>query len=319
MIKKSLILFFALICIFFAFGVHAQIKSEDISLNISPAQPKANEKVSASLSSYMLDLNKALISWNLNGQPATQGVGQKNFSFNSGSNGSQTIISVTINTVDGLSINKQFTINPASIDVLWEAYDSYVPPFYKGKALLSSESTAKIVALLSSSKNSGVSYNWKLDGSSQLDSSGYGKSFYLFKKTYLDKNNTVEVIASNLMGQSLGSGKIGLSNGNPKILFYKKDQNLGTQWQQTLEDGFNVDKNGETIVVEPYFMSPKNLNSSDFSLNWELAGTQINTPAVKNELSIKPDSKGGSSAIKVTVENIKSMFLNANKTINVSF
>ena len=319
MLKKSLILFFALIYVFFAFSAFAQVKNEDISLSINPAQPQANETVFASLSSYMVDLNKTLITWSINGQTAITGVGQKTFSFKSGANNSQTTINIKIDTVDGFSVNKQFVVNTGSIDVLWEAPNSYTPPFYKGKALLNKEDLVKIVVLLNSNKSNSASYNWKADGSNKVDSSGYGKSYYLLKKTYLDRNNTVEVSASGLTGESFGYGKIDISDGDTKILFYKKDPNLGTLWQQSLTDGFNINNNGETIVVEPYFMSPKNINSSDFSLNWTLGGSAIPTPEIKNELSIKPQSTGGSSVIKVALENIKSMFITTSKEINVNF
>jgi len=319
MIKKNLILFLALICVFFAFSVKAQIKSNDISLNLNPKEPGANETVYASISSYMTDLNKSFISWTLNGQTVVQGVGQKNFSFKTGESGSQTSIDVKIDNTDGSSINKQVVVNPIGIDLLWETYDSYVPPFYKGKALLSSEGTVKAVALLNSNKSSGATYNWKVDGDGKMDSSGYGKNFYVFKKSYLDKNNTIEVSASNLLGSSLGSGKVNIANGNPKIVFYKKDPNLGTQWESALEDNFRMDSNGETIVFEPYFISPKNLSSSDLNLTWTLGNSPISTPEIKNELNIKPESSGGSSKIKISVENIKKMFLNASKEINVNF
>jgi hypothetical protein len=317
--KKSLILLLALIYVFFAFSVKAQIKSEDVSLNINPKQPSANETVTATISSYVADLNKALISWSLNGQTVVVGVGKKTFSFKTGESGSQTVIAVKIDTANGFSTNKQITITPASIDVLWEASDSYVPPFYKGKALTSSEGIVKAVALLNSTQSSGVSYNWKVNNKSKIDSSGYGKNFYLLKKSYLDKSNIIQVDASNLSGNTVGSGQIEIGTGNPKIVFYKKDSLLGTNWVEALQDGFFIKQSGETVVVEPYFISPKDLNSSDLNLTWSLGGSDISTPEIKNELSIKPESKGGSSKIKVSLENIKRMFLKASREINVNF
>lgn len=317
--KKSLILLLALIYVFFAFSVNAQIKNEDVSLSINPKQPSANETVNASLSSYVTDLNKALISWSLNGQTVVKNVGEKNFTFKTGANGFQTVIDVKIDTPAGFSINKQVTINPANIDLLWEAYDSYVPPFYKGKALISSESLVKAVALLNSNQSNGASYNWKVDSKNKIDSSGYGKNFYILKKSYLDKTNTITVTASNLSGDNLGSGKIDIGTGIPKIVFYKKDPDLGTKWGEALENGFLINQKGETIVVEPYFVSPKKLSSSDLNLTWILGTSAIATPEIKNELNIKPESSNGSSKIQVSIENIKKMFLSISKEINVNF
>ncbi len=319
MLKKSLILSFAIIFVFCASLTNAQVKSEDISLTINPKQPSAGETVSAKLSSYMLNLDKALISWNVNGQLATQAVGKKDFSFQIGENGSQTIIDVKIDTVDGNTISKQLAISPADINLLWEAPDSYVPPFYKGKALFSQESPVKVVVLLNSDKSNSASYNWKLDDNSKIDSSGYGKSFYVFNKSFLDRSNTIEVSASGLLGNNIGSGKITLGNWDPKIVFYKKDLTFGTIWEQALGDNFTINSKGDTIVAEPYFISPKDLNSSDLKLTWTLGNSDISTPETKNEISIKPDTKNGSSIIGITIENIKKMFLKVNKQINVNF
>ncbi|MFH1608831.1 MAG: hypothetical protein ABH951_02320 [Patescibacteria group bacterium] len=319
MLKKNLFLFFILICVFFAFSAHAQIKSENISLSLNPEQPKANETVRASVSSYINDLNKALISWSLNGQIVVQGVGEKNFSFKTGENGIQTIIDVQIDTVEGFSIKKQAIISPFEIDLLWEANNSYVPPFYKGKASVPPEGTVKVVAMLNSNKSNSASYQWKLDGTSKQNSSGYGKNFYIFKKTYLDKNNKIEITASSLLGDPLGSGKIEVREQNPKIVFYKKDQLFGTRWQEALKNNFRISQEGETIVAEPYFISPKNINSSDLSFDWFLGGFPVDTPTIKNEITIKPESTNGSSKINVQLKNIRTMFLSGGTEINVNF
>lgn len=317
--KKSLILFFALIYVFSALSVNAQLKSDDISLSINPKQPGPNETVSATLASYSVDLNKTLITWSINGQALLQNVGQKTFSFRTGESGIQTILGIKIDTTDGSSINKQLVINPATIDLLWEAVDSYTPPFYKGKALVPSEGAVKVVALLNSNNSNGVVYNWKLDEKSKIDSSGYGKNYYYFQKTYLDRINKIDLGAINILGNSIGSNSIQIGNSNPKILFYKKDPNLGTKWEEALTDGFNIKSTGETIVLEPYFITPKNLNLSNLKISWTLGNSPISTPDIKNELNIKPETTGGSSNIQIDIENINKMFLKINKKINVTF
>lgn len=307
-------------CVLFAFSSFAQTQNNDIVLQINPPHPKANENVTASLSSYVSDLNKARISWTLNGQLAIDSVGQKTFSFNTGTSGSQTYLDVQIQTSTGSFINKKLTISPVNIDLLWEAKDAYVPPFYKGKALLSKEGSVKIVALPSSNNTQKYLYSWKLDGENKPDSSGYGKNSYSFKNSYLEDNNLAEVSVSDLLGNTLGTGEITTKPGNPKMLFYQKDSALGTLWEKSLADGFRINPNGETIVVEPYFLSPKNLNSSDLEIKWSLGGSEIATPSIPNELSFKPQSgQSGSSAVKFSINNLKTLFLSLDKTLNVNF
>ena len=321
MFRKISFLFFAITIVFFAFALptNAQIKSDDISLSINPKQPGPNETVYATLASYAVDLNKTLITWSVNGQDLVQGVGQKTFSFKTGASGAQTFLGVKIDTTDGSSANKQLTINPATIDILWEAVNSYVPPFYKGRALIPTEGTVKVVALLNSNISNGAVYNWKLDDKAKTDSSGYGKNYYYYQKTYLDRTNNVEVGITSLLGNTVGTGKLAINNQSPKIVFYKKDPELGIKWEQALEDNFQIKSEGETVVFEPYFITPGNINSSDLQINWTLGSSSITTPDIKNELSIKPETKGGSSKIQIDIENINKMFLKISKSINVKF
>lgn len=319
MMKKLSILFFTFACVFFAFSACAQVQSGNITLEINPKYPRANEEVKASLSSYATDLNKSKISWKLNGKIAIEMVGKKDFSFNTGNTGLQTVLEVEIQTSDGSFVNKKIIITPADIDMLWEAYDSYTPPFYKGKALVTSEGMIKVVALTNSRDSAGLSYNWKQDDNNQPGSSGYKKNYYLFKNSYLDKDNTVEVTTSNLAGNNGGYGKITIKPWSPKIIFYEKGP-LGIKYEKALTDGFTIKSSGMIVAIEPYFFSPKNLSSGDLQFKWSLGDSEIDTPSPKNEMGIKPEKgQSGQSSIKVAISNIKKMFLEASKEINVNF
>ncbi|MFA6324921.1 MAG: hypothetical protein WCX46_01695 [Candidatus Paceibacterota bacterium] len=304
----------------FAFFVSAQTQSSDISLSINPENPRANENVTATLSSYATDLNKSRISWTLNGQLAIDSVGQKNFSFTVGASGSQTILDIQIQTSDGSFINKQAIISPADIDMVWEAVDTYVPPFYKGKTMTSSQSVVKVVAIPNSNNGEKYIYNWKQDGNNKVNSSGYAKNSYTFKNSYLSPTNTIEVSVSDLYGNSIGNGKITIKPSAPKILFYEQDPNLGTKWEKTIDNGYMINSEGQTLVAEPYFFWPKNLRSGDLDIKWSLGESEISTPSTPNELGIKPESgQSGTSVIKISINNMKTLFLNMTKTLNVNF
>ena len=320
MVKKITILFSVFIYLFFAFSAYAQVQGADIVLDINPKYPKTNEEVKASVATFSTDLNKAKISWKLNGQLSIEAVGKKDFSFTTASTGLQTVLEVEIQTSDGSFINKKMIITPSDIDMLWEAPDSYTPLFYKGKALNTSEGTLKVVALANSRDSAGLSYNWRLDDTNKPDSSGYKKNYYTFKNSFLDKENTVEVTTSNLAGNNNAQGKITIKPVKPKIVFYQKDPNLGIRYEKAIDNNFTINPNGEIFVAEPYFFSPKNINSSDLEFKWSLGNSEIDTPSPKNELGIRPEQgQTGQSSVKLAISNIKKMFLNAEKQIQVSF
>ena len=81
--KKQLILILILIIAFTGFFAHtyAQVRDTDIILSVSPENPNPNQNVTATLSSYSIDLDKANISWSVNGQETSMGIGKKSFYF----------------------------------------------------------------------------------------------------------------------------------------------------------------------------------------------------------------------------------------------
>jgi hypothetical protein len=324
--RKYIILVLILIVFFTGFFASAQVRNTDVNLSLAPENPAPNQSVTATLGSQAINLDKANISWSINGENLNQGIGKKSFSFNTGKAGSLVVLSVSIDTIDGQSISKNLTFTPAGVDMLWEAPDAYTPPFYKGMTLVPSQGAFKVVAIPSIMSTNGkvnpnnLSYTWIKDGKIQTNSSGWGKSSFVFQNSYLDKTNSIEVKVSDISGSANASGKMTLRTTNPKILFYENNPSLGIMWNRTLSDGFVINADGSTLTVEPYFFSPKNLNASELTFDWSLNGTKIETPNPKNMLSIKPEQgQSGSATIKILINNIDTLFQSMTKQIQVSF
>jgi len=306
--------------------VFGQIQETDITLSLTPKYPAPNQNVSATLVSQAIDLDKVLISWSLNGETLLGGIGKKDFQFNVGSLGTTVNLSVSIDTTEGTSLQKNISIRPTETDMLWEAPETYVPPFYKGKALPSSQSKIKVVALPSfvssgeKIKEGNLSYIWKKDGKSQLAYSGWGKNQFIFRPSYLDPKTEIFVQVSDILGNLNSSGWIVLKTGNPKIVFYRRDPSFGTDWSQALTDGYSINPKGETVVAEPYFFSETEIDSPNLSFSWFLNGQKIETPNPKNILSMRLEEDGsGTARIKTTIENVKALFQEASKEIMISF
>ncbi|MDQ3245235.1 MAG: hypothetical protein M3P22_02750 [bacterium] len=330
--KYMFILNFMLIFLFvvtfsmFAVQAHAQVGNGDIVFYTNPANPAPFSSVTASVRSYVVDLDKALIVWSINGYEKINDIGKTDFYFIMGDADTTIEINVSINTVDGKNINKNIVLTPTNIDMLWEAVDSYSPPFYRGKTLVASEGSFKVVAIPNINTISGkinpnnMSYFWDQDGNGRPSISGWGKSYLTFKNNYLEKENEIKVLVSDLSGKIKSEANITLQTTKPKILFYKKSNQYGLEMNRSLADGYIVDKDGETVVAIPYFFSPRNIESGLLSFVWSLGGTKINTPTVINELAIKPEAgKSGSSKIKVFINNPKTLFQEAEKEIIVNF
>ncbi|MCM2338939.1 MAG: hypothetical protein NDI62_00575 [Burkholderiales bacterium] len=311
---------------FMASFANAQIRNTDIVLSITPTNTLPNQNVSAKLSSYVVDLDKSNISWSIDDAEMSNGIGKKSFSFRTKESGSQLMLSVNIETADGQNLSKTMTIIPTDVDILWEAHDAYVPPFYKGKALAPSQGEFKIVPIPNIINQTGkvntnnLSYTWKKDGKVQSISSGWGKNYFIFRNSYLDKVNNIEVKISDITGNTTAIGKINLNTTKPKILFYENDPSLGVKWEKSINDNLSINKEGGMITAEPYFFSPKDINSKQLNFDWYINKSKISTPEPKNTLSVKgEEGKSGSAAIKLIINNVDTIFQTMEKQINVSF
>src|SRR3989344_6530597 len=153
----------------------------NITLTVTPEFPRANEEVTVSARGFSIDLDRAEVSWTLNGKLEKKAVGGTIFSFRTESLGKTSALMVTVKSLSQGSFKETLTIRPAEVDVLWEAL-TYTPPFYKGKRMLSSSGTITVTAMPSFVVASGKTldsaalvYSWEQDGKNLLSQSGFGK------------------------------------------------------------------------------------------------------------------------------------------------
>ena len=305
-------------------GVFAS-SSESVSVNISPENPAPNENTTITLGSYADNLNSVQISWSINGKSLSSGIGKKTFSVSAPAAGSQTTVIASISFPDGV-IQKEIVISPTEMVLLWQATDSYVPPFYKGKAMPTPGSQIRVVAIpeikngakMEDPKN--LVYAWKQDYNNSVDDSGYGKNSFTYTNDYLERSNNIAVTASTTDAKYSSDASIDIGATNPKILFYKNDTNLGTIWEQTLEDGHQI-QGDETIQAAPYFVSPKDIRIPFLTWDWSINDSLVNNlTSKKNLLPLKAQAGvSGTAKIKLEINNMEKIFVTASKEINVEF
>jgi hypothetical protein len=298
---------------------------DTILVNIAPQNPAPGENVTITLNSYVDNLNAILISWSVNGKSMLSGVGKKSFSVNAPAAGAQTTVVATIKLPDG-DINTTMIIKSSVMVLLWQADDSYVPPFYKGKALPSPQSEVKVVAMPeirsgSQTVNStNLVYNWKQDYTNNTDGSGYGKNSFTYVNDYLDSSNNIDVTASTTDQTSSSEASLDIGTYQPKILFYKNDANLGTIWEQAISDGYKI--NGDTILqAAPYFISPGDIRIPTLTWSWSINNNPVAIQGYQQNLMPLKVQSGvsGTSKIDLQINNTYKVFENVSKGININF
>lgn len=307
-------------------SAQAQIPEENsVSVVTTPLSYGPNETVTITLGSYSVNLDTASIVWLVNGRNLASGIGRKVFTTTSGASGTLTKVMAKISLPEG-ELQKIINIRPASSTLLWEARDSHVPPFYKGKALPSKDSEIKVVAMPEIKLGSAnidpktLIYNWKKDYSNEAEASGYGKTSFSYTNDFLENSNNVEVMISTPSGERSEIVSINIGTTTPEIIFYSKDSALGTLWEKSIKNGYMV-RNGETLQAVPYFISPKDVRRPDVVFNWFVNGLPVSLPSYKKTfipLGIQPGTSG-TSILRLEIENTDKIFQSVKKEVELQF
>lgn len=299
--------------------------STGININMVPENPEPYENTTINLSSYVENLDSVNIAWSVDGKNIASGVGKKSLSTNAPGAGGSTNVVATIYLTSG-GVQTSITIKPSIMTLLWQANDSYVPPFYKGKALVAPDTEVKIVAipeirsgsLLMNPNN--MTYAWERNYTNNVDGSGYGKNYFVYNSDYLEDSDNVRVKATTLDQTRSTTAYIDVGMTEPKILFYKKDPIFGTITERAFSDTHTINEK-ELIEAVPYFISPKELLNPILRWNWSINDNPVTLTDFRKNLMPLQVKEGthGTSQVKLEITNQYKIFQTAEKTLSVEF
>ncbi|NTV44299.1 MAG: hypothetical protein HGA67_01210 [Candidatus Yonathbacteria bacterium] len=281
-----------------------------VSTTVNPAYPEAGKDVSVVLKSYAIDLTRATVTWYVNEKRILSGIGETNFSTKASDVGKTMTIRATI-VSDTETIEKNISFVPGGADLLWEATDSYTPPFYRGKSLPASNAAIKVVALpyLVNSSGTRISddsliYTWNKNGFKRDVStqSGYGKNVLSITKDILLSKESIGVEVSSRDGRLGAASSIIIPQTNPKILFYENRPLQGPWYSTTLQSQINLVANEITMLAEPYFFSYKKNMREGLTFLWRVNGKNIGSDWNDPRSILFGIEKGTSGTASTSVE-----------------
>jgi hypothetical protein len=293
-------------------GLSIGLQDTDITVTTVPRNPQPFQNVTISISSYSTDLNKASIIWRNGANILLSGYGKTSYSFKATGPNTTTTFDIVITTLDtGDRVTKRISITPSEVALLWEAVDGYTPPFYRGKAFVTSEGYIRTVAIPTTNTNlkgsGNVSYTWKSAGKTVQSASGFNKNSYVFKNSELDDVESINVVASSVDSSYNAENNIDIPIIQPKVIFYEKKAGEGIVYNTALSNDTFMQNDQMTIIAEPYYLALHG-NESDFSYKWKINGDDIDTPSKKTELTIHPATRGGYATIDIVLENMNAFF-----------
>jgi hypothetical protein len=287
--------------------------TDSLTINTNPRYPQAYKDVSITLSTSSTDLNRATITWQVDGKLAKEGRGAKSFTVKTGALGSETTVSITVRKNEGGAIQKHIVLRPAEVDLIWENL-AYVPPFYRGKALASRGAWITAVAIPHFITANGAKlkpdelvYTWSKDGQVLGSFSGFAKNTYAFNKfAFTRSNSSISVKVSTLDNKLAARANISIQSHDPKVVFYENNPLFGLILSRALEKQLTLDDNQDEIAIMavPYYFSVSSASSRVLKYEWSLNGkpveTTLNSPQA---ITLRRTEGGGTSKLKLKISN----------------
>ncbi|MFA7216530.1 MAG: hypothetical protein WC095_00915 [Candidatus Paceibacterota bacterium] len=305
----------------------SQIPGLSFDVKFIPEIPGPNEDVYLEVISYETDINKAKITWLVNGSIKSSGTGNKTFTFNSGNQNTKTTISLRIITAEGVSASRDFNIRPSSVDIIWQAR-TYTPPFYKGKALFSHESIITFLALPHITDQNGnllspsnLIYTWNKNGKVLNNFSGYGKNTYSMEGSIISVPLEMTVTVTSPTTDAVGFARTIVYPVDPLVLMYEKDPLYGLRLEKSLSGIISLKNKEEMEVVAlPIFFGDESLSSNSILYDWKINNSNIDTKTLERSKVFRPiEGTSGTSYISLSAENANKILQTASTGFNLEF
>ena len=292
----------------------------------TPENPAPGQEVSFELRSFSLDLNRATISWSVDGKPAASGVGRTRISAVAGKLGSTLSVTAAIRTAAGQNFSASAALSVASIDLLWQA-SSYTPPFYRGKALPAADASLTVTAvphLLSGGRElspESLIYTWRRGTTVLGEQSGRGKMSVTVAGPKLNDAIRVSVEVSSADRSVRGSNVVTIAAAEPQALLYADDPLLGLRLERALGASFALSEKEARLTAMPYFLSAARRADPNLEYRFSLDGAPVAAAnGDRGSVILRQVAEGrGIAGLSLSVQHLTRILQSAAANVQITF
>lgn len=193
----------------------------------------------------------------------------------------------------------------SEVDLIWEAVDSYTPPFYKGKALLPPQGSVRVFAFTPEEwgNPNALVYRWKVDGTVLGSRSGVGQNSLQLEGTLFGSEPVVVVDVTNTSGDNMGSGAIRIPFTQPEISLYRETPLGGIDFDFKMNGAETTITNDVSLEAYPYFFTTTHRNDARLTYRW-----YMNNRALENifgpSVTLQPTDSSGITNVAVRTEHV---------------
>ncbi len=333
-LQKTIAILFSIGVVFFiqtvAIAQTANSTSADnlVEMTASPQTANAGDSVTLQLSSQVINLTASKITWYVDDVAGQEGTGDSSLTITAKAAGQSTAVKAIVETTDGTTTQASITITPAGVDLIVEP-TSYVPPFYKGKAIFTTQGTARVVAIPdvilngSQASSKDLIFEWQQDGSNLSSESGLGDDSIIVNGTVPINDIDVSVTVLDPSGNTLAASSKILSASDPQALVYEDNPLYGILFNKAIVGNYYLGQNSELdLIAKPYFFNLSSDSGSDSTYKWSVNGNYVSPSGQSNELILQQPTGGnlsGTASISLTVNNNVRIFQYTDTSFNVNF
>jgi len=290
-----------------------------------PEFPRPGETTTAEIKTFSLDLDRADISWYINGKLQKSAIGERRFSFTMVPLGQTLSLDVAIKPFEGGLITKNFTMRPGAVEILWEA-SGYVPPFYKGRGLFVNEGGLRAAASPHMTDLNGkvvpaknLVYKWKVNNNVLVESSGYGKSSIVIGESTRFRATTIEVEVRTVDGSSIAVASETLEPQSPQAVLYEESPLYGILYNSALTGEFDLREVELKMTAVPYFFSTSP-TEKNLTYVWRVDGTELIGKAQEGSIAVRrPSDARINSPVDLFIKHATKPFQSAQTAFTIKF
>jgi len=293
-----------------------------LEITLEPEHPRPGDSITVTVSDPSEERGVTAYMWLVNGKVVDQGVGHTSISLSANPLGTADTVRV-VAIENGVGRGEATTIiRPATVDMLWEG-NTYVPPFYIGRPLVSGQGTVKLMAIPhlavrgSEIPAGRAVYAWKVNGVPLEKQSGYGKASISITPPRFGASFNVSVVARTQDGTVVAENSVLIEPQAPSLLVYEDAPLLGVRFDRALSGMFPFSGDEVSFVLYPLFVS----NSRDVSYTWNLDSVPFAVDPAKPRAATfrKVGSGTGTHTVSASFENAKRFLERGDTSFQLTF
>ncbi len=272
-----------------------------VSLLVNPQFPTPHGTTEVSLNDYSVSTVGATVSWYVDGALEPSFTNERTIRLTAGGLGETKNVRVVLSRNGTTAFEANTSIIPTQVDLIIEA-DTYVPTFYRGRALPSPESRARAVAVVNDGTGapaSAYTYQWSENSTVLLGGPVKGKNVLDLTVSRFE-GKTISVTVVNADGITVGKSRLELTPAEPRLLFYEQSPLRGLL-ERAVTRPLPLISDEITVYGEPYFLHmPASADRADFS--WDIGGSPVNAVSgAPNAITLRRVGSGGEAEVNLRI------------------